>query len=417
MDTRFVAIVAVACCIAGPAFSQTSDQHSVEGVAAALTSSLSTDAITKAREFDDQLLAEGRADNRRVYLVTDERSRKVNNLTRKLLVAMGHDPKAWTVRVLDTTPPMNNAFVVGGQYVYVFTGFLAATQSDDEIAFVLGHELGHSLLKHGERKQNDFSMQFAQLAVLIGALAKGKTAQEIGMFGEVLGAQYSQQDEAEADALGAAIALRAGFDPLRGTDFFTRMVKERDAAAPGAMLAEGELEALRGQATEALDVCSEWTIAWNNGQIAKTQQNADQSNKACALAENLRVSFNQANAEFYDAKVQESLQKLTGTHPSSQSRVAALAATVDFLAGRRSVDSLAKYENAHLVMQALQTTDSVLLRPADVVLAADVSEKTILPSSRDELAVRLEKLRTAFDSGLITQEEYDSKRKEILSQL
>ncbi|NJO35716.1 MAG: M48 family metalloprotease [Rhodospirillales bacterium] len=299
----------------------------------------------------------------------------------------------------------------------MFTGFLAATQSDDEIAFVLGHELGHSLLKHNERRESDTGMQLAKLAVLIGALSKGKTGNEIGEFGEVFGAQYSQQDEAEADALGASIALRAGFDPLRGADFFTRTVKERDKAAPGATLTEAELQAMRVQLTQMQNACVQWTNAWNTGQIAKTQQNADQTNKICADAESKRVSFNKANAEFYNAKAQESLQKLSGSHPASQSRVAALAGTVDFLAGRRDVESLAKYESAYLVMRALQTADSVLLQPADVARAADASDKAAPPPSNDELTARLAKLKAAFDSGLITKEEYDSKRKELLAQL
>lgn len=221
MDKR-LAVLLAALCVTSTTVAQVRDQHSVDGVVAALSAPLSAEAIAKARQYDDQLLSQGRDDAQRVYLVTDERSRRVNDLVRKLLAAMGQDPKAWTVRILDTTPPTNNAFVVGGEYVYVFTGFLAAAQSDDELAFVLGHELGHSLLKHGERRQSDSAMQLSQLAVLIAALSKGKTAKELGEFGEVFGAQYSQKDEAEADALGAAIAVRAGFDPLRGADFFTR---------------------------------------------------------------------------------------------------------------------------------------------------------------------------------------------------
>lgn len=417
MNLRFATAVAVACCTIGMVHAQTTDQHSVEGIVAALTSSLSPEAISKAREFDDQLLAEGRAEDQRVYLVTDERSRKVNDLTRKLLIAMGHDPRAWVVRVLDTTPPINNAFVVGGQYVYVFTGFLAASQSDDEIAFVLGHELGHSLLKHGERRDSDFSMQLANLAVLIGTLAKGNTAKDIGLFGEALGAQYSQQDEAEADALGAAITLRAGFDPLRGADFFTRPVKERDTAAPGATLTEAQLQTMRAQVVQAQNACTQWTSAWNSRQIPQTQQNANQVNETCANAESMRVSFNQANAEFFDAKAEESLQKLTGSHPTSQSRVAALAATVDFLAGRRDADSLSKYDTAHRVMTALQVTDSILLRPTHGVQAADAGQNPASPPPRDEVTKRLEKLKAAFEAGLITKEEYDSKRKELLNQL
>ncbi len=254
---RLVAACAViALGLAGSATAQPADQHSVEGILAALQSPLTAEAIAKAREFDDQLLAGGRADDQLVYLVTDERSRKVNAIVGKLIAVTGQDPKAWVVRVLDTEPPTNNAFVVGGQYVYVFTGFLAAAQSDDEIAFVLGHELGHSYcFKHSERQESDITMRLARLAVLFAALSGGKTAQKVGIFGEVLGADYSQQDEAEADALGTAIALRAGFDPLRGVDFFTKGIQERVGAAPGSALSESQLDILRAEAQRALADC------------------------------------------------------------------------------------------------------------------------------------------------------------------
>lgn len=416
MDKR-LAVLLAAVFVTSTAVAQVRDQHSVDGVAAALSAPLSAEAIAKARQYDDQLLSQGRDDAQRVYLVTDERSRRVNDLVRKLLAAMGQDPKAWTVRVLDTTPPTNNAFVVGGEYVYVFTGFLAAAQSDDELAFVLGHELGHSLLKHNERRQNDSAMQLSQLAVLIAALSKGKTVKELGEFGEVFGAQYSQKDEAEADALGAAIAVRAGFDPLRGADFFTRMVKQNDAAAPGATLTEAQLQSMRVQATLAQNACAQGMTAWNAGQIARTQPNADKVNKVCADAETARVSFNKANAEFYNAQAQASLQKLSGSHPSNQARVAALAATVDYLAGRRDVASLSTYETAYIVMQALETTHSVLLRPTDTTPPAPLVANATESAPQDAVTVRLEKLKGAFDAGLITRDEYDAKRKALLAEL
>lgn len=361
MEMRFAFAFAVVAFFPSPAYTQTSDQHSVDGLVSALTAPLSQQAISEAREFDDRLLGEGHTGEQRVYLVTDERSRKVNEITAKLLTAMGHDPSAWVVRVLDTKPPVSNAFVVGGRYVYVFTGFLQEAESDDEIAFVLGHELGHSLLKHGERQQSDFSMRLAGLLALIGELAKGKTAENLTGFALSMQAQYSQQDEAEADALGAAIAIRSGFDPLRGVDFFTRSLRAQDEETPGASLSDDQLQAMRAEVSQLQTTCLQWTNAWNGRQIAQTQENADQVNSICADAESKRVAFNRANEEFYMARAQKALDGLTGTHPDSQSRVAALAATVDFLAGRRDVESLLKYRNAGLVMQALQKTESVLL--------------------------------------------------------
>lgn len=395
------------------------DQHSVDGVAAAIASPLSAETVTKARQFDDQLLSAGQTQSERVYLMTDERSRRVNHLATRLLSAMGQDPKDWVVRVLDTTPPQNNAFVVGGRYVYVFTGFLASAQSDDEIAFVLGHELGHSLLKHAERRDSDTTQQLAKLIAAIASLSHGKSAQKAALFSEVMGANYSQQDEAEADALGAAIALRAGFDPLRGADFFTRMVRDQDTATAESAKIETDLDQARVVVQQAQQACTKLTNDWNSGQFARSQQNADQVNRVCADAEYRRVNFNAANQSFYTAKAQESLQTLTSSHPKDQSRVAALVATVDFLNGRRDLDSMASYQTAHIVMQALSRTDSVLLKPPVETTSAAPSAAAAADTTPPvlDMKTRLQQLKDTFDAGLISKDEYDRKREELLRQL
>lgn len=391
------------------------EQHSVDGLKAALTAPLSQDAIKQAQEFDDALLSEGRNGEQRVYLITDERSKKVNHLASKLLAGMGEDPSHWVVRVLDTTPVQENAFVVGGRYVYVFTGLLEKATSDDELAFVLGHELGHSLLKQNERRQSDTSMQLVQLIALIGAIKKGNSGDTLLATAKNMHAQYSQQDEAEADALGAAIAFRAGFDPLRGSDFFTRAVRSQDAAAPGSLLSETQLQTMKAEVQQLQNACAQWRNAWNGGQMPKTQPNADKLNAICADAETKRLAYNKANQEYYTAQANKILTKASSSHPESQARVAALAAIVEFLAGRRDVDSLAKYKNANLVMLALQSIDSPVLKAPSITANVPAAEPAT--TSNETLETRLRGLKNAFEAGLITKEEYEQKRKQLLAEI
>lgn len=101
---------------------QFKDQHSVEAIVAALKSPIPPQLVKEARDFDDKLMSAGHTEDGKVYLVTDERSTRANAMVRKLLEAMGEDPSHWVVRVLDTDPPVANAFVTGGKYVYVYTG-------------------------------------------------------------------------------------------------------------------------------------------------------------------------------------------------------------------------------------------------------------------------------------------------------
>lgn len=135
---------------------QLKDQHSVEAIVAALKSPIPPQLAKEARDFDDKLMSAGHMEGGKVYLVTDERSTRANTMVRKLLEAMGEDRSHWVVRVLDTDPPVANAFVTGGKYIYVYTGLINEAISDDELAFVFSHELGHSLLKHRARAQCEF---------------------------------------------------------------------------------------------------------------------------------------------------------------------------------------------------------------------------------------------------------------------
>ena len=124
-------------------------------------------------------------------------------------------------------PP--NAFQTldpSGFPVIVFTvSLLDATRNADEIAFVLGHEAAHHVLGHiAQRKR-----QARSGAILAGIVSQvvglgASEAAEVQQIAAGLSAQqYSKEFELQADALGAQIALAAGFDPIRGAGFFARL--------------------------------------------------------------------------------------------------------------------------------------------------------------------------------------------------
>ncbi|MDH3265235.1 MAG: M48 family metallopeptidase [Paracoccaceae bacterium] len=124
-------------------------------------------------------------------------------------------------------PP--NAFQTldaAGRPVIGFTlALIAETRNRDELAFVLGHETAHHIAGHLARTQGNAlagALVFGTLAALTGAPVDDvRAAQDLGA---TVGARsYSKDFELEADALGTVIAWRAGFDPARGAEFFTRV--------------------------------------------------------------------------------------------------------------------------------------------------------------------------------------------------
>lgn len=124
-------------------------------------------------------------------------------------------------------PP--NAFQTvdqSGRPIIAFTvQLIADARNQDELAFVLGHEAAHHISGHiGRQQQNAVAgaVIAGSLAVLLGGDA---TAVEVAQQrGAHVGARtYSKDFELEADALGTVIASRAGYDPVRGAQFFTRI--------------------------------------------------------------------------------------------------------------------------------------------------------------------------------------------------
>jgi predicted Zn-dependent protease len=102
---------------------------------------------------------------------------------------------------------------------------IADARNQDELAFILGHEAAHHIAGHIPATQ-----QSAQTGALLGGLAAtlgGLDAQSvdaIAQLGATVGArQYSKAFELEADALGTVIAARAGYNPVRGAAYFSRI--------------------------------------------------------------------------------------------------------------------------------------------------------------------------------------------------
>ena len=113
-----------------------------------------------------------------------------------------------------------------GRPVVGFTlALIADARNADELAFVMGHEAAHHIAGHIPRRQE----QAMSGAMMAGAMAQAgglspadvRAAQDLGAM--VAARTYSREFELEADALGAEIALIAGYDPVRGSGFFDRL--------------------------------------------------------------------------------------------------------------------------------------------------------------------------------------------------
>lgn len=120
-----------------------------------------------------------------------------------------------------------NAFALPGGPMFVNAGTITAAQNEAELAGVMAHEMAHVYMQHSA-KQAGKTQTTAALAGLAGALIGALTGGVIGQLAQAgiqFGAQgvilkYSRSDEAQADAVGAIIMYKAGYNPQALADFF-----------------------------------------------------------------------------------------------------------------------------------------------------------------------------------------------------
>ncbi len=131
--------------------------------------------------------------------------------------------------------PEINAFAGPGGYIGVYTGLIATTRSESELAAVLAHEIAHVTQKHLLRAWEAASnLTIPNAAVLLAAIAIGAVAgSDAGLAAATAGQaaiiqeqiNFTRANEQEADRIGIDILARAGFDANAMPAFFSRMGK------------------------------------------------------------------------------------------------------------------------------------------------------------------------------------------------
>jgi beta-barrel assembly-enhancing protease len=127
-----------------------------------------------------------------------------------------------------------NAFALPGGYIYVNRGLIDHTERMDELAGVLGHEIGHVVLRHSVKQMQQ--MQGANIGVVLGCvitnICDDPTLQTAVNAGAVLTfAKFSRDDERQADDQGVINTVRAGISPEGLPAFFQKLLA---LGGPGA---------------------------------------------------------------------------------------------------------------------------------------------------------------------------------------
>lgn len=156
-------------------------------------------------------------------------------------VATALPPQPFPIRSAVVAHGSMNAFAIPGGYIYIFTGLILNVDNEDELAAVIGHELGHVTERHVAKRIDQ--MRFISIAsiagviagALIGAKGGGQTSSALGqavVTGSMAGAQsaflmYTRENEREADHVGINYLAKAGYNPDAMPKTFEIMNKRR----------------------------------------------------------------------------------------------------------------------------------------------------------------------------------------------
>ena len=111
-----------------------------------------------------------------------------------------------------------------------------AAENEAELAGVMAHEMSHVYMQHSAKQAGKASLAQGLLGVL-GAVLPGTPAGNIARLGIQIGAgtifmRYSRKDEAQADAVGAIIMYKAGYNPKALAEFFQKLESQGGGSGP-----------------------------------------------------------------------------------------------------------------------------------------------------------------------------------------
>jgi len=118
-----------------------------------------------------------------------------------------------------------NAFAVFGGHIFVYKGLLDKV-NEDELAFVLSHEVAHICARHG-LKRLQASLGFTILAgILLRSPDLASTQRIAGELFNIVSLGYSRKDELQSDSLGLEYLVKSGYDTSAAVSLFEKLEQE-----------------------------------------------------------------------------------------------------------------------------------------------------------------------------------------------
>lgn len=140
----------------------------------------------------------------------------------------------WTFKVINVEE--FNAAAFPGGFVYATRGLMDGL-TDEELAFVVGHEMGHVDHRHSVKQlEGDQLRRLGLIAIAAGASGgriTDTTATLVSLADGVISSQYSKADESESDRYGLGLMAQAGYDPAFALSALQKLAAQSGGGTPG----------------------------------------------------------------------------------------------------------------------------------------------------------------------------------------
>jgi len=182
------------------------------------------------------------------------RERSLAQLLNRMVRHWPENPYVFEIAIWDEPEP--NAVALPGGVIAVTNGLLESVESENELAFVLGHELGHFHNRDHLRGLGR-GIAFSLLLVAVGVGGGGSAVQLASLAGQFAQRDFNRDQEIEADRFGLAL-LAAEYGHISGAAAFFDHRPERDGTLEGGFASyfsthpvnADRIQALRAAASE-----------------------------------------------------------------------------------------------------------------------------------------------------------------------
>jgi predicted Zn-dependent protease len=201
-------------------------------------------------------------------------------MSRPLVEAAGMRPE--NVKVVLINDRTINAFVAGGQIVYLHTGLISAADNANEVQGVIAHELGHITGGHILRIEEGVKVAtgIMLLSLVLGAAAMAAGSAEAGSGIMAAGQQaamgkflaFTRTQESSADQAGASFLTKSGITGKGSLSFFKKLQNQEFRLAIPQDDGYARTHPLSGERVRALETVYQAAPTWNKPSDAALEE-------------------------------------------------------------------------------------------------------------------------------------------------